>query len=241
MLMKLNSLHLNNQRNAAHYQFQTDFNESIIKYTPLALGIVDGYAQYLPHYQNEGVALVAITKSATTEQIGVADYNRDFTFRGFTDSVHSSLKHFSVEVREAAKRVMVILDSYGNLVPKANDDESGLISSLIADLRTKAAADLVILGVVDWIAELERQNNVFIALEATRNSEEANRTELRMKQVRADVDVAYHKIEERINALIVVNGEAAYSDFVKEVNARIGRASDAMALSKGHAKKPATV
>jgi Family of unknown function (DUF6261) len=239
--MKLDSLHLNNQRNAAHYQFQTDFNESIIKYTPLALGIVDGYAVYLKLYHDEGVALVAIKGSATTDQIGVADYDRDFTFRGFTDSVHSSLKHFSAEVREAAKRVMVILDSYGNLVPKPNDEESGLISSLIVDLRTKVAADLVVLSLVDWIAELERQNNVFIALEATRNSEEANRTELRMKQVRAEVDAAYHKIEERINALIVVNGEAGYSDFVKEVNARIGRASDAMALSKGHAKKPATV
>lgn len=74
-----------------------------------------------------------------------------------------------------------------------NDEESGLITGLIADLRAKAPADLVILDVIDWIAELERQNNVFIALEATRNSEEANRSELRMKQVRVEVDEAVSK------------------------------------------------
>ncbi len=238
--MKVESLHLNNQRNAAHYQFQTDFNSTVIKYTPQALGIVDAYAAYLPHLQDEGVALVAITKSATTEQIETGDKDRDFTFRGFSDAVRNKLNHFNAEMREAAKRVMVILDGYGNLAPKPNDEESGLITSLIADLRTKVPTDLVTLGVIDWIAELERQNNVFIALESSRNSEEANRSELRMKQVRVEVDAVYRKIVERINALIIVNGEADYTEFVKEMNARIGRANDAITQSKKRGDKPAT-
>lgn len=94
---------------------------------------------------------------------------------------------------------------------------------------------------MDWIDELERLNNVFVALEATRNSEEATRTELRMKQVRVQVDAAYKKIVKRINALIIVNGEAPYAEFVKELNARISRAQDSIALSKAQtAKAPAT-
>ena len=111
---------------------------------------------------------------------------------------------------------------------------------MIGDLRTKVAAEIVTLAIVDWIDELERQNNVYIALQATRNSEEANRTELRMKQVRVDVDAAYNKIVKRINALIVVNGEAPYAEFVKELNARIGRAQDSIAISRASkAKAPA--
>jgi hypothetical protein len=241
LLMEIASLYLHNQRNAGHYQFQTDFNSAIIKYTPQALGIVDDYATYAPLLENEGVALVAITKSATTEEIEVGDKNRDFTFRGLADKVTNSMNHFNPEVREAAKRVKVIFDGYGNLTPKPNDEESGLISSLIADLRTKVSAEIVTLGIVDWIAELELQNNVFIALEATRNSEEASRTELRMKQVRVEVDAAYNKIVKRINALIVVNGEAPYTEFVKELNARIGRAQDSIALSKTRATKTEAV
>jgi len=238
--MEIASLYLHNQRNAGHYQFETDFNSTVIKYTPQVLGIVEDYAAYAPLLNDEGVALVAITKSATTEEIEIADKNRDFTFRGLADKVTNSLNHFNPEVREAAKRVKVIFDGYGNLVPKPNDEESGLISSLIADLRTKVSAEIVILTIVDWIAELERQNNVFIALEATRNSEEAGRSELRMKQVRVEVDAAYNKIVKRINALIVVNGEAVYTEFVKELNARIGRAQDAIAQSKAHkAEDPA--
>ena len=241
MLIEIASLYLHNQRNAAHYQFQTDFNSTVIKYTPQALGIVDDYAAYLPLLDDEGVALVAITKSATTDELEIADNNRDFTFRGLADKVTNSLNHFNPEVREAARRVKVIFDTYGNLARKPDDEESGLITSLIADLRTKVSAEIVTVGLVDWIAELERLNNAFIALEATRNSEEATRSELRMKQVRVVVDAAYNKIVKRINALIVVNGEAPYAEFVREINARIGRAQDSIALSKAQkAKAPAT-
>jgi len=235
--MEIASLYLHSQRNAAHYQFQTDFNDFVIKYTPQALGIVEDYAAYQPLLQDEGVAFVAITKSATTEEIDGADKNRDFTFRGTADKVTNSLNHFDPQVREAARRVKIIFDTYGNLAPKPDDEESGLISSLIDDLRTKVPADIATIQLIDWIAELERLNNAFIALEATRNSEEANRTELRMKTVRVDVDAAYNKIIKRINALIIVNGEAPYADFVKELNARIARAQDSIALSKGQAAK----
>jgi len=235
--MEIASLYLHNQRNAAHYQYQTDFNSIVIKYTPQVLGIVDDYAAYQPLLQDEGVAFVAITKSATTEEIETADKNRDFTFRGTADKVTNSLNHFDHQVREAARRVKIIFDTYGNLAPKPDDEESGLISSLIDDLRTKVPADIATIQLIDWIAELERLNNAFIALEATRNSEEANRTELRMKTVRVDVDAAYNKIIKRINALIIVNGEAPYADFVKELNARIARAQDSIALSKGQAAK----
>jgi len=230
--MEIASLYLHSQRNAAHYQFQTDFNGLITKYSPQVLGIFEDYVAYQPLLQDEGVALVAITKSATTEEIDEADKNRDFTFRGTADKVTNSLNHFDPQVREAARRVKVIFDAYGNLVPKPDDEESGLISSLIADLRTKASMEIVIVALVDWIAELERLNNIFIALEATRNSEEAKKLVLRMKKVRVVVDAAYNIIVKRINALIIVNGEAPYAEFVKELNARIGRAKDAIAQSK---------
>jgi len=239
--MEIQKFDLHSQRNAGHYQFQTDFNSTVIKYTPQALGIVEDYAAYTPLLQDEGVALVAITKSATTEEVETADKNRDFTFRGLADNVTNSLNHYDPAVREAARRVKVILDGFGNLARKPDDEESGLISSLIADLRTKVATEIQTLSIVEWINELERLNNVFIALEATRNSEEATRTELRMKQVRVEVDAAYKKIVKRINALIVVNGEAPYTEFVKELNARITRAKESIAISKGQtAKTPVT-
>lgn len=222
--MEITSIILPSLRNTGHYQFQTDFSSLVIKYTPQALGIVDDCANYSILLNNEGIAMVEISKSATTAEIEIGDYNRDFTNRGLSDKVKSSLKHFNPQVREATKKVKVIFDGYGNINPKPYDEESTLINSLIADLRTKLPAEIVTLGIVEWIDELECQNNVFIALESSRNTEEANRTELRMKQTRVEVDAAYKQMVKCINALIVVNGDAAYAEFVKELNTRIGRA-----------------
>ena len=239
--MEIHSLNLHSQRNAGHYTFLTDFNDFVIKYTPQALRIVDIYAAFLLEYHDEIEAFKAITKSATTDEIVNADHERDITLRSTTDSARTALKHFDVNVCNAAKITNVIFDQYGNLVPVPYDEETGGIENLIKDLRTKTSAEIVTLGLVPWINVLESQNITFKTLEASRNSEEANRTELRMKQVRAKIDLAYRKITKRINALIEVNGEVAYTEFVKEMNARIVRAQDAIAQSKAHALKPAVL
>jgi len=230
--MEIANLNLHNQRNGGHYQFLTDFNDFVIRYTPQALGIVDAYEAFKLKYQDEIEAYKAITKSATTEDIANADHDRDITLRSTTDIARTALNHYDTNAHNAAKKVNVIFDQYGDLASKPYDEETGGIENVVKDLRTKTARDIGIIGLEPWINMLERQNITFKTLEAARNSEEANRSELRMKQVRLEVDAAYRKITKRINALIEVNGEAPYAEFVKELNARITRAKDAIAQSK---------
>jgi len=230
--MEIASLNLHNQRNGGHYQFLTDFNDFVIRYTPQILGIVDAYAAFKLEYQDEIEAYKAITKSATTAEIANADHDRDITLRSTIDIAHTALNHYDANAHNAARTVNVIFDQYGDLASKPYDEETGGIENLIKDLRTKTGTEIGIIGLVPWINMLESQNNTFKTLEATRNSEEANRSELRMKQVRLEIDAAYRKITKRINALIEVNGEAPYASFVKELNARIARAQDAIAQSK---------
>lgn len=229
--MEISKLYFRRLRNAAHYQFYTDFSALVEKYTPQALNIEELNTLFRPIYADEGIAFVAITKSAFTDQLETGDKERDQVYRGLVDDVNSKKNHFKVEVRDAATQVSVIIDSYGNLAPKPYDEESALITSLISDLRTKTANEMGVLNLKEWIDELEVRNNAFIALQGSRNSEEADRTELRMKEVRVVVDEAYKKIVTRISALIELNGDAAYAGFVKELNARIARAMDSIAQS----------
>lgn len=238
--MEIANLNLHNQRNGGHYQFLTDFNDFVIKHTPQALGIVEAYEAFKLKYHDEIEAYKAITKSATTDDIANADHDRDITLRSTSDIAHTALNHYDANAHNAAKAVNVIFDQYGDLASKPYDEETGGIENLIKDLRTKTGAEIVTVSLVPWINMLENQNITFKTLEATRNSEEANRTELRMKQVRLEIDAAYRKITKRINALIEVNGEAPYAEFVKELNARIGRAQDAIAQSKARPAKAET-
>jgi len=236
--MEITSLNLHNQRNGGHYQFLTDFNDFVIKYSPEALGINDAYDAFKIKYQDEIEAYKAITKSATTEDLANADHDRDITLRSTSNIAHTALNHYDATAHNAARKVNVIFDQYGDLPSKPYDEETGGIENLVKDLRTKTGAEIGTIGLVPWINMLEGQNITFKTLEATRNSEEANRSELRMKQVRLEVDAAYRKITKRINALIEVNGEAPYTEFVKELNARITRAKDAIAQSKARVATP---
>lgn len=230
--MKVEKLSLQELRNAAHCQFHTDFIGTVSKYSADALNIRDSFMEYQSACQMEVEAWAAIAKSASTQEIVDADHARDITLRGFISQVRSNLNHFDESIRGCARRVLMILDESGNMGTRPCDEESVQITALITNLRTNCTHDLERLCLTTWIDQLESQNAQFIDIETSRNSEEANRTELSMKQAREQVDAAYQKMVERINALIVIAGEESYREFAKEVNARIERATTAMAQSK---------
>jgi hypothetical protein len=153
------------------------------------------------------------------------------------DAVKSATNHFNPAVRQAASRIRLVLDHYGNVAIKAYAEETAAINSLITDLTVDNAADVATLGIADWITELQANNNAFDSLMKTRYTEAAGKTQLRMKQVRVKVDEAYGVIAKRINALIIVNGARAYSGFVTELNLRIDKYNLVVAQRKGRKDK----
>ncbi len=235
--MKIQKIHLINLRNEEHYQFQTDFKGLVDYYTAAALGIEVAYAVYLALYADESTALDMIRKSAITGKITEADLLRDITFRGLSDAVKAAGNHFNSSVKEAAARLQVALGHYGNLTLKPYDEETAAIAALITDLRTTYAPDAAITGITDWINELQANNTAFNTLKKERYTEKAGKTQLRMKEVRTEIDVAYRTIAERINALIIVNGEATYTEFVNELNQRIEQYNLVLAQRKGRNAK----
>ena len=155
-------------------------------------------------YQNEGKVMVTTSnKTSTTEKMVEAIHARDYTLMVLNDKIRISLNDFSINIREVAKGVVVIFNGYVNLIPKPYDEESELITNLIADLRTKVPNGLVTLDIEHFIAELERQNNVFISLETSLNYKEVNSTKLNMKQVQLEIYTVLRKITKRINSLTI--------------------------------------
>lgn len=236
--MKIEALKTSNLRNEEHYQFQTEFKALVEQFTPITLGIEAAFAAYLPLYANETEALDIITKSAVTDEIANADNLRDSTYRGLCDTVKGASNHFSDKKREAATRIQIVLDHFGNINTKTYDEQTAAIKSLIADLNGQYADDVATLRLDEWLTELQANNNAFEALMNERYTDDAGKTQLRMKQVRKEVDSAYKTITIRIDALVVVNGPEAYSGFVDELNVRIERYNNTLAQRKGRNDKP---
>ena len=227
-------------RNEEHFQIHTDFKKLTELSNPATLGITEKFSAYLPMYADEQVALDVIRKSEATDDIAVADALRDGTFRGMSDFVKSAANHFNSEKRQAAAHIQLVFDHYGNLTTKPYDEETAAISKLTEELL-KHTADITLLGLAEWITELQANNQAFDELKKSRYTEASSKTQLRMKEVRVRADAAYAKVTEHINALIVVNGEAAYAAYVNELNQRIDSYSNLLAQRKGRNAKDAAV
>ncbi|MEI6754668.1 MAG: DUF6261 family protein [Paludibacter sp.] len=58
-----------------------------------------------------------------------------------------------------------------------------------------------------------------------------------MKEARVKIDTIYRQLVERLNALIVVEGEAAYAGFVTELNKRIEGYDNTVSIRRAKGKK----
>lgn len=235
--MKANRIDLSHLRNEEHFQFHTEFKASVAKYGAKVLNIEEAYTSHETFYGQEMDALQVIRKSATTEQLAAADAERDDIFRGLSDALKSNLNHFSADKRNAAARVKVVFDQYGNVARKPYDEETAAITKLIAEIKASLANDIATLGLNDWITELDSRNKAFDTLMKSRYSEDAAKTDLQMKSVRVEIDTIYRSIIERLDALMLINGAATYEPFVRELNARVDRYNDIFAQRKGRNAK----
>ncbi len=235
--MKCTRFTIEDLKNEEWFQFFTEFKDLIEQYGASALDIDALFATFLALYADADEALEIIRKSPITEQLADADSRRDGIFRGFADAVKSALNHFNPAKREAAKRLHVTFDHYGNIARKPYDEETASIYNFIQDMNGANAAEIDILGLNDWVVQLEVDNKAFAALMKNRDAEGAGKTELRMKDVRTEADRCYRDILDRFDALVIVNGKDKYAPLMKELGVVVNRYNNKIAQRKGRAAK----
>lgn len=238
--MKINEFSLARLRNEEHFQFHTSFRDLVVTTKATILKIEALFTVYQPQLTSELESLDVVRKNSISDDLIVADTERDNVFRGMCDAVKSGLNHYDANVQAAAKRLQILLDTYGNLAAKNYDAETGGIVSLLNDLNSGYVADARVLALEGWINELGAKNKAYDDLKNNRYSTEASKTILRMKEERVKTDNIYRQITERINALIIVEGEAVYAGFVNELNKRIEGFDNTVTLRRAKAKKAAT-
>jgi GTP1/Obg family GTP-binding protein len=221
VIINLNYSHL---RNEAHVELHDTVNDLFIKYPPPQLGIMPQYLVYKPLYDEELTALDVVRKSGYTDEVDEQDHVRDHVYRGFDDAVKSALNHFDATKREAAKRVKIVLDNYGNIAAKTLDQETAAIDDLLREYSSGSYPALIdTLTLNDWLKQLDIENRHFKDLMLARYDETAQRPTTHMKAARGAVDKAFRDMTKQLEALARVNGFEAYKAFFHELNAVLER------------------
>ncbi len=234
-IIKINS---NNLRNEEHNSFQDGVVKLVEAADPVALAIDAEFVVYKTALSNEKEAIEYISKNSKSDVLTDLDTIRDRTFRGLALRIDSDCYHYDATVSNAANKLQSeVMNKYGNIVKDNFQEETSSVNNLIADLTGTYATEIGLLGIDGWITALQQDNTDFNEMYYQRIDEESTKTQLRMKQVRTQVDTAYNVMVNRINALIIVNGEAHYKDLVLKLNELLNKTKNTLAQRKGRNAK----
>ncbi|MDR2140143.1 MAG: DUF6261 family protein [Tannerella sp.] len=202
---------------------------------PATLGIADQYSDFVFWYDRENTAFEFIRRSEITEEKEKADHARDLAYTGLSDFVKSAVNHYDPAVAVAAHRLMMLIETYNHperLTKLAYDAETASIHSLIDNLNEQAA-DVAQIGLQGWITALQTKNQAFEALALQYIETVVGKPEYNMLQSRRGVEKSMRTMFHCIEALIIMNGETAYTTYVNALNAVIKHYNDVYAIHLG--------
>jgi L-lactate utilization protein LutC len=236
-MKKIFGIALADLTNSEHFEFISEVIELIKKFGAAALNIIAEFAVLQDLFAKEDICMKIIPKSEYTEMIKEADKARDLSFYGIVQYVKSYLNYFVLPKARAAERIHIMINSYGDVAKKAYDAESADLDNILQELNGKYKDDVVLLGFSDRVDKLEGDNKLFKTLVENRYEEWNTRPDFTPKEIRPQVNEAYHTITNRITALILVEEKPeTYLSFVHELNKHIEHYNVIIKLRKANNK-----
>ncbi|MDR0814371.1 MAG: DUF6261 family protein [Bacteroidales bacterium] len=224
-------------RNKTHFEFMSEVYAALSSAGLALTKIVEKIAHLAQLLAEEDIAVVQVRKYETTDEIALLDGDRDNVFRGTVNLLKGALRHFDPLVSEAAGRLKIIFDTYGDITRLTYDEETAAIDNLLQELDARPA-DVGVTGIAAWVEELRRINGELHTLMTARYSEAANRSHLQMRKVRTAVDTDYCDIIYLLEAAVALDDtNPVYEALFAELNARVTRYANIMAQEKGRRKK----
>ena len=127
------------------------------------------------------------------------------------------------DLRAIAEQCKAVFDKYGDPTRLAQTEESGVLHNLLQDLEALDAGKRTALAFDVWMNDLKTKENAFLAAAAERTKADAARQVGIVKETRTAAEAAYRSLVDTVNALAIINGDAAYATFIDHVNAMIDR------------------
>ncbi len=238
-MLKIIHAPLTRFRNDQHLFLMTKLQFLILQETAAKLGI-----EILDSEFNDAVAVetasVAVEEGSiyTKKMNAKADERKDLLI-GFEHLVENGLRHYDPAKKDASEHIARVMAVYGNINKKSKAERTTAIRNLTRDLlNTENMPFLSLLEGTDWVTKLQAVNEEVDTLYLTRNNEETERISGNVRAARAVTDPVYTNIVDKINALVIVNGETDYIHFINQLNGIIEDLVTNLNSGKGGDDKP---
>ena len=222
-MQEIDGLRLDHLPNGAHAEYHHTTLERAKGDNAVSSKCTKYLTAYQDAYDEQDRVYKTSTKNLSTDDIAASDRLRDELYRSFRDAVKAMDGISIPAMAEAAKILMQLIKDYRIDVQGQLDKETGDLRNFTDDLKDKYAEQVEALGLTEVANELAKANEQTATLIKQRDSENKAREVGIVKSARAATDRAYKQLVKMVNALIMVEGEEAYADFVAEQNSLIRR------------------
>ena len=219
--MKLRKNKMVELRHMEYYQFINEVFMSLKPFDLEALQIIDEVKKLQDKFSKFDECLKKENAFNSPEGMQKVDEDRDFFLRNLY-SIASAFSTYPEKGKSiAANGLLKTMDMYGDneIAAMPQNDESASITNLIQDLnREPAKKYLEILDIVLLKDMLGKANNDFIALKHDKTGNEALLIRGETKLSRGEVEKMFIVLSDKINALVIINGEKKYSEIIRRIN-----------------------
>ncbi|MDR0686584.1 MAG: DUF6261 family protein [Dysgonamonadaceae bacterium] len=216
---------------AAHYEYCSQVNSEIDDSPEAvleALGILPTDFKFWLGKERE--LLLWVKKSVLTEQIAEADKRMDVALSSIRSQVKALENYTNSSVAQAARRIYIMLEGYGEVNKKPYDEQLGDVRSILGQLTgsgpyTSDVTWLVMAasGINTMISELKNAFDAMEQLLAQREERNLKKPDKTFREVRKAIEPIYHSITSIIDANSVVGTSPAFDAFINHMNPKIER------------------
>ena len=224
MALKIDTISITLMNKGAHSNYMETVLEYLDKYEPVKAKAQTEYSNLSAALETENQYFNVPKKSENTAEIVESDRLRDAHLMGYENALDYAISSLTDATKlQYAKRLKQHLKE-ANIDKRAQrDKQTGRMTNFIEDLETKYATEVAALELEVYVAGMKAANEAVKAHSEDRAEEYSTRVKGALKKARAETDDAYRALVEKIHALIVIEGDTDYQDFVKLLNTEIDR------------------
>lgn len=224
----MKTIHLTKLQNTEHLALMTD----VLKL--LKEANIDALAPLKTAFEKQvkasEEAQKQIRKNEHTSDLVSLDEKRDRIYRGLVLRLQSEELAEVEERRAAAKKVSLVINTYGNFTKFNYRKETAEIYNLISDLNSdeyRPAMQKV--GIEEWVNWLDTVNKAFETLYDQRRDDYAEQPTVDVKNIRKELDTSFKKIQEMTRALVILQPSETLNTFISKTNATINKWKEVLA------------
>lgn len=222
-MAEIKNIDLTRMNNGAHFTFVSNALTKALGNAKVAENAAVAVAELKTAVAAEDEALKISQKSLLTDEVSAADHKRDTLYSAYRKMVKGSLDAPLEELVEAAKVLYQNMKDYAIDTQMQLDRETGLIANLVTDLTDKYSEQVATLGLTAYVTALKTANDEVNTLIMQRADERGVVVAGALRTARTVTDTAYKTLIKRLNALLLLEYDEGYDDFVNYMNEEIYR------------------